>query len=61
VFDLEGAWNLAREFGPERLASGNGLSEEDNRRLLETHLEDEALHLVLTGLRELRAVSQAAL
>ena len=54
VLDLERAWNLASELGAERLASGNGLSKEDNRRLLETKLEDEALHLVLTGLRAVR-------
>lgn len=54
VLDLEGAWSLARGVGTEWPGSGNGLSEKDNRRLLETHLEDEALHLVLTGLRALR-------
>ncbi len=54
VFDLQGAWKLLAEIGSTALQN-NGLSEEENRRLLNTHLEDEALHLVVKGLRNVRS------
>lgn len=59
AFDLQGAWKLLREIGPAGLQH-NGLSEEENRRLLATHLEDEAVHLVLKGLRNVRSQSATA-
>ncbi|HKI04700.1 MAG TPA: hypothetical protein VKK31_22155 [Thermoanaerobaculia bacterium] len=47
--DLQGIWRLARDLGADRLLQ-NGLSPEENHRLLETASEEEALHLVMTGL-----------
>ena len=49
TLDLAGAWKRVCDLGSERLAR-NGLSREENRRLLETRVEGEVFHLVLTGL-----------
>jgi len=56
ALDLKASWELAREFGALRLAHCNYLSVEENRRLLVTDLEDEALHLVLMGLRRMTLI-----
>jgi hypothetical protein len=60
TLDLEAAWDFAREFGASRLSS-NGLSLEENQRLLETDSEEEAIHLVMSGLLRVCEQSTAAL
>ncbi|HEX4966736.1 MAG TPA: hypothetical protein VF173_38350 [Thermoanaerobaculia bacterium] len=47
--EVRDAWSRARGLGVERLAA-NGLSLEENRRLLETSVEGEVFHLILAGL-----------
>ncbi|MDP9119825.1 MAG: hypothetical protein M3O15_00380 [Acidobacteriota bacterium] len=59
VLDLAGAWDLVRRLGSTRLAGVNGLSREENQRLLHTGLEDEALYLIVTGLRRLQKPSES--
>jgi hypothetical protein len=49
-FDPEGAWAATRALGRERIGD-NGLSLEENRQLIETHSEEEAIILILRGLR----------
>jgi len=53
--DIPATWRWLQEFGAERLAALNGLSPDDNRRLLTTRIEEEALALVLDGLRGVRS------
>jgi hypothetical protein len=51
--DPKGAWESALRFKSEELAAANGLSVAENRRLLETPFEEEAIDLVLRGLRRI--------
>jgi SLOG cluster2 len=51
--DLSAAWRWLQRFGAEQLSSLNGLSQDENRRLLITRVEEEALALVLQGLRRI--------
>jgi len=55
AFDLPSAWRWLQDFGAERLSALNGLSPEENRRLLTTRIEEEALALILGGLRRVRS------
>lgn len=50
IFGLEHAWGVARELGRERLGS-NRLDHSENCRLIESRSEEEAIILVLRGLR----------
>jgi SLOG cluster2 len=52
------AWETARRLGAERL-DHNGLSEGENLRLLETTVEEEAILLILKGLRTVRERSSS--
>lgn len=54
-FDLGRAWEAVQDLGRERLGI-NGLDDDENRRLIETRSEEEAIVLVLRGLR--RGVDQ---
>ncbi len=56
--DLDQAYNYFRHFGADDLAALNGLTVEQNRLLLETRFEEEALALVLRGV--LGVVGRAA-
>jgi hypothetical protein len=49
--DLAAVWEFLRTFGAENLARLNALTVEENRLLLDTRREQEAIHLVLRGLR----------
>lgn len=51
--DLDGAWRELQGFGVENLSETNGLYPQENRRLLESPHEEEAISLVLRGLRRL--------
>lgn len=51
--DLDGAWRKLQRFGVENLSEANGLYPQENRRLLESPHEEEAISLVLRGLRRL--------
>jgi hypothetical protein len=51
--DLEGAWRELQSIGAENLSKANGLYPQENRRLLESPHEEEAISLVLRGLRRL--------
>ena len=53
-FELGRAWEVVRDLGRERLGD-NGLDHGENRRLIEARSEEEAIVLVLRGLRQGRA------
>lgn len=52
--DLERSWRELRNLSPERFSKANGLDIHENRLLLNTPFEEEAISLVLRGLRRLR-------
>jgi hypothetical protein len=50
IVELERAWEAARALGRERIGD-NQLNHNENCRLIETRSEEEAIILVLRGLR----------
>ena len=51
--DYDAIAKIILEFGLDKLSEGNGLSQADNLKLFDTPFVDEALHLILKGLKHL--------